>query len=154
MAVAHEDEVQPDDRSGGRPIETLRAVPRGVSPQAVTRPSPNRIAERLAGKQAGEHTHRCDITNRRKPPRRTDRRTGEHSHIRPVLADRTGSTSNTFSWAINRNDVGVNKSNSCGIYSLHPGGANVAMADGSVRFLSEATAYETLVEMFSRSEGR
>lgn len=63
------------------------------------------------------------------------------------------SASNTFLWAINRHDIGVNKSNSLGIYSLHPGGANVAMADGSVRFLSEATASETLVEMFSRSGG-
>ncbi len=63
------------------------------------------------------------------------------------------SASNTFSWAINENAVTVNVSNSKGIYSLHSGGANVAMADGSVRFLSASTSYDELVKLFSRSGG-
>ncbi len=63
------------------------------------------------------------------------------------------SASNTFAWAINGNTVGVNVSNSKGIYSLHSGGAFVAMADGSVRFLADSTGYEELVKLFSRSGG-
>lgn len=63
------------------------------------------------------------------------------------------SASNTFAWAINENDAAVNVSNSKGIYSLHTGGANVAMADGSVRFLSESTSFDELVKLFSRSGG-
>ncbi len=63
------------------------------------------------------------------------------------------SASNTFAWSINENGVAVNVSNSKGIYSLHSGGANVAMADGSVRFLSESTSYEELVKLFSCSGG-
>ncbi len=63
------------------------------------------------------------------------------------------SASNTFAWAINGDAVAVNVSNSKGIYSLHSGGANVALADGSVRFLSESTGYAELVKLFSRSGG-
>lgn len=63
------------------------------------------------------------------------------------------SASNSFVWSINGNAVAVNVSNSKGIYSLHSGGSNVAMADGSVRFLSESTRYEELVKLFSRSGG-
>jgi prepilin-type processing-associated H-X9-DG protein/prepilin-type N-terminal cleavage/methylation domain-containing protein len=63
------------------------------------------------------------------------------------------SASNTYAWAINLNKVGINQSNSTGIYSLHPGGANVAMADGSVRFVSESTDFDELIKLFSRSGG-
>lgn len=63
------------------------------------------------------------------------------------------SASNSFSWAINRNGVGVNVSNSGGIYSLHPSGANVTIADGSVHFLSDSTDFDTLVSLFGRSDG-
>jgi len=63
------------------------------------------------------------------------------------------SASNTFAWSINRNDIGVNVSNSEGIYSLHPGGANVAIADGSVRFLPDSTDFNTLVQLYGRSDG-
>ncbi|QDV23164.1 DUF1559 domain-containing protein [Aureliella helgolandensis] len=61
--------------------------------------------------------------------------------------------SNTFAWSMSHHQVGVNQSNSTGIYSLHSGGANVAMADGSVKFLSESTDFNTLVKLFSRSGG-
>ena len=63
------------------------------------------------------------------------------------------SASNTFSWSINKNGIGVNESNVGGIYSLHPGGANVGIADGSVRFLSDSTDFETLVRLYGRSDG-
>lgn len=63
------------------------------------------------------------------------------------------SASNTFEWSINADGVGVNVSNSRGIYSLHPQGANAGLADGSVRFLSESTNFDTLVKLFGRSDG-
>ena len=64
------------------------------------------------------------------------------------------SVSNSFPWSTNRDGVGVNVSNSRGIYAFHPGGANVGVADGSVRFLSEATDFGVLEALFGRSEGR
>ncbi|MFO0916230.1 MAG: DUF1559 domain-containing protein [Pirellulales bacterium] len=63
------------------------------------------------------------------------------------------SASNSFAWALNRDQVGINQSNSTGIYSFHSGGANVAMADGSVRFLADTTGFNELVRLFSRSGG-
>lgn len=63
------------------------------------------------------------------------------------------SASNTFVWSINADGVGVNRSNSQGIYSFHSGGANVGIADGSVHFLSDATNFETLVRLYGRSDG-
>lgn len=61
--------------------------------------------------------------------------------------------SNTFGWSINADGVGVNESNSRGIYSFHRGGANVGIADGSVRFLSDSTDFQTLVKLYGRSDG-
>jgi len=43
-----------------------------------------------------------------------------------------------------------------GIFSLssyHPGGANVVMADGSVRFLKNSTALQTIWALGSRKGG-
>lgn len=63
------------------------------------------------------------------------------------------SASNTISWTLHRDGVGVNESNSSGIYSLHPGGATVGMGDGSVRFFSDTTDFKTLAKLYGRSDG-
>jgi prepilin-type N-terminal cleavage/methylation domain-containing protein/prepilin-type processing-associated H-X9-DG protein len=41
----------------------------------------------------------------------------------------------------------------CGLTSFHPGGANVMMADGSVRFLKSSVAWNTLWALGSRGQG-
>ena len=63
------------------------------------------------------------------------------------------SASNTFYWSLNGDGVGVNESNSKGIYSFHPGGANVGLADGSIRFLPASTDFESLIKLVGRSDG-
>ncbi|MFN3153351.1 DUF1559 domain-containing protein [Bremerella sp.] len=63
------------------------------------------------------------------------------------------SASNTFVWSINAKSVGVNESNSRGIYSFHPRGANIAVADGSVRLLPDTTDFQVLVRLYGRSDG-
>lgn len=63
------------------------------------------------------------------------------------------SASNPFNWRINFPDVGVNHDNAEGIYSNHTGGANVALADGSVTFLSESTDLASIAKMIGRSDG-
>ncbi len=50
-------------------------------------------------------------------------------------------------------DCAVNCSNAYEVYAFHPGGANVAMADGSVRFLSEATTARVLAALTTRAGG-
>src|SRR5262249_60203534 len=39
------------------------------------------------------------------------------------------------------------------IYSFHTGGANIAFADGSVRFLSQTITIQTLAALVTRSGG-
>jgi hypothetical protein len=56
---------------------------------------------------------------------------------------------NSNFWSFSR----VTESNSEGIYSLHRGGANVTIADGSLKFLSDFTNFATLVSLFGRSDG-
>jgi prepilin-type N-terminal cleavage/methylation domain-containing protein/prepilin-type processing-associated H-X9-DG protein len=45
------------------------------------------------------------------------------------------------------NHVGVN------LFSFHPGGANVALGDGSVRFISETVSMETIFRLAARADG-
>ncbi|UUO06597.1 DUF1559 domain-containing protein [Blastopirellula sp. J2-11] len=47
----------------------------------------------------------------------------------------------------------VNCNNSQGLFGFHAGGANVAMADGSVQFLSESTSPQTYMYMVTRDSG-
>jgi len=49
----------------------------------------------------------------------------------------------------------VNGSNEWGwlIYGLHPGGANIAMADGAVQFVTEATSVQILGQLATRAGG-
>lgn len=63
------------------------------------------------------------------------------------------SASNTFLWAVNGHNIGINHDNNAGIYSTHAGGAFVSFADGSVTFLNESTNTTTLAQMFGRSDG-
>jgi prepilin-type N-terminal cleavage/methylation domain-containing protein/prepilin-type processing-associated H-X9-DG protein len=63
---------------------------------------------------------------------------------------------NTFNAAGTMGGVGpcaVNCSNARGIYSFHTGGANVAMGDGSARFLTTATSTKTLTGLVTRRNG-
>ncbi|WP_254509962.1 DUF1559 domain-containing protein [Anatilimnocola floriformis] len=50
-------------------------------------------------------------------------------------------------------DCAINCNNSQGIFGFHPGGANVAMGDGSVRHLSNSLSVKALMFMASRDSG-
>ena len=56
-------------------------------------------------------------------------------------------------WLFSRRDQAINDTNERGIYSFHQGGANVGLADGSVRFLSETMDQETLNALVTSSAG-
>jgi prepilin-type N-terminal cleavage/methylation domain-containing protein/prepilin-type processing-associated H-X9-DG protein len=58
-----------------------------------------------------------------------------------------------FWWYVFWHEQIVNQTNRTGIYAFHPGGANVAFADGSVRFLTESTSTAVLTAMTTRAEG-
>ena len=62
---------------------------------------------------------------------------------------------NTFSAAgnVGVGPCAVNCSNFRGVYAFHTGGANVGMADGSVRFLSAATSAKNLTAYCTRRNG-
>jgi len=56
-----------------------------------------------------------------------------------------------FLWIVYWEAQPVNFTNSTGIFSFHPGGANVALGDGSVRFLTESTAPAILKALATRA---
>ncbi len=58
-----------------------------------------------------------------------------------------------FWWLTFGHERRVNDANDFGIYGFHRGGANVLLADGSVRFLSESTDPDVLVGLASRDGG-
>ena len=55
----------------------------------------------------------------------------------------------TTSWPGCSENHGINNP----LQSPHPGGLQAAMADGSVRFLSEKTALEVLLRLAIRNDG-
>ena len=58
-----------------------------------------------------------------------------------------------FWWLVFWHEQSINETNAKGIYSFHVSGAHIALADGSVRFLSEAINQGTLNALATRSEG-
>ena len=50
-------------------------------------------------------------------------------------------------------NCGVNCSNDFGLYSFHSGGANLLMADGSVRFVTASANIRTLAAQVTYSGG-
>jgi prepilin-type N-terminal cleavage/methylation domain-containing protein/prepilin-type processing-associated H-X9-DG protein len=50
-------------------------------------------------------------------------------------------------------ECAINCNNAYEIYAFHPGGANAAMADGSVRFLRESISIRTLAALCTRAGG-
>ncbi len=50
-------------------------------------------------------------------------------------------------------ECAINCNNAYEIYAFHPGGANAAMADGSVRFLRESISIRTLAALTTRAGG-
>jgi prepilin-type N-terminal cleavage/methylation domain-containing protein/prepilin-type processing-associated H-X9-DG protein len=72
-------------------------------------------------------------------------------------ADATSAASklygSTADGTISPGPCGINCSNDYGLYAFHTGGANVLLADGSVRLLSETTDIEALVALVTRAGG-
>lgn len=58
-----------------------------------------------------------------------------------------------IAWLVFGHEQAINDTNATGIYSFHRSGANVALADGSVRFLSETVDQVSLNAMATRSAG-
>src|SRR5262249_36189582 len=56
-------------------------------------------------------------------------------------------------YAINSTDYTPGNFNNVSLSSSHPGGVNVALCDGSVRFLRETTPLSTLLGLASRNGG-
>ena len=56
-------------------------------------------------------------------------------------------------WLVFQHNQSINQTNRSGIYSFHSNGANVAFADGCVRFISETIDQSTLNAIASRSDG-
>jgi prepilin-type N-terminal cleavage/methylation domain-containing protein/prepilin-type processing-associated H-X9-DG protein len=59
----------------------------------------------------------------------------------------------TFDGTISPGPCGVNCSNDYGLYAFHNGGANVLLADGSVRLLQETIDIRVLVALITRAGG-
>ncbi|WP_165235655.1 DUF1559 domain-containing protein [Aquisphaera insulae] len=58
-----------------------------------------------------------------------------------------------FWWTVASKDQPINQTNATGIFSFHPGGANAAFGDGSVRFLKTTTRADVLNAIGTRAGG-
>ncbi|MCU0721270.1 MAG: DUF1559 domain-containing protein [Pirellula sp.] len=61
--------------------------------------------------------------------------------------------SGTYSAILLNKNPKVNETNNHGLYSFHTSGANVALADGSIRFLADSTDSQVLYAMATRACG-
>ena len=52
---------------------------------------------------------------------------------------------------LNQHGICINMMNNQGMYSFHPAGANIGMADGSVRFLADTTSFQAIMGLYSGS---
>lgn len=59
--------------------------------------------------------------------------------------------STSFGWLLVSDVKGINQSNNEGLFSFHTAGANAAMADGSIHFLSDSTDQEVLNAIVTRA---
>lgn len=60
------------------------------------------------------------------------------------------SVAHSLTW----DEQAINRANIRSIYAFHPGGANVSMCDGSVRFLAEEVTPETVFSIATRDSSR
>ena len=81
-------------------------------------------------------------------PRLGDRRAGPHPGQHPAGTEPEISELHLTTASINNNPPGM-----VGLSSFHPGGANVLMGDGSVRFLKDSTNMQTIWKLASRNGG-
>ncbi len=93
----------------------------------------------------GELAGRPDLYSRGQPVRPYSAGGGMENH------QSAWAISTHFLWTVSGLGQPVNQANSKGIFSFHPGGANVALADGSVRFLKETTAPAILKGLLTRA---
>jgi prepilin-type processing-associated H-X9-DG protein len=61
------------------------------------------------------------------------------------------SASHSLFTLLNRYGVCINQMNEAGMYSFHPAGANIGMADGSVRFLADTTSFQAIMSLYGGS---
>jgi prepilin-type processing-associated H-X9-DG protein len=75
--------------------------------------------------------------------------------INPAVASTTTDAAFAAAYASGTPSSAINSSNyfQAGLYSFHIGGANVALADGSVRFISENISAHTLASLVTRDGG-
>jgi prepilin-type processing-associated H-X9-DG protein len=98
----------------------------------------------------GERAGRPDYYRRGEEPDPYPYRNPDHSggHDQSAWA-----VSTHFLWLVYDRLQPVNETNLSGLYSFHPGGANAAFLDGSVRFLKDSTSPAVLKAIGTRSGG-
>jgi prepilin-type N-terminal cleavage/methylation domain-containing protein/prepilin-type processing-associated H-X9-DG protein len=61
------------------------------------------------------------------------------------------SASDSLFFLLNQYGFCINQLNNHGMYSFHPAGANIGMADGSVRFLADTTSFQAIMSLYGGS---